>query len=51
MTRRNLRHINAAPRTPGDFRRVPLQDVKGATANGAQTTDAYFDRFQTLVPT
>ena len=51
VTSRNLRHINTTPRATSNFCCVTLQDVKGATANGAQTTDAYFDRFQTLVPT
>ena len=47
----NLGDLNAAPSTPGNFRRVALQNIEGATADGAQSTNTYFDRFQTLVPT
>ena len=47
----NLGDLNATPSTPGNFRRVALQNIEGATADGAQSTNTYFDRFQTLVPT
>jgi hypothetical protein len=47
----NPGHLNAAPGTPGDLSRIALQNIEGATADGAQTTYTYFHRFQTKVPT
>jgi hypothetical protein len=46
----NLGHFNTAPGAPCNLLSIALKHIEGAATDGTQSTNAYFDRFQTLYP-